>query len=120
MYCVYLTTYKGNKLPPFYIGSTSIKNIENGYFGSVSSKLYKQTWNLEIKQNPHLFKITIISRHTSRADALSKELSFHKKLNVVDSQMYTNRSYACINGFLVEMFQVKIIQCMEKIGLIHL
>ena len=31
MYCVYLTIYTGNKLPPFYIGSTSLKKINKGY-----------------------------------------------------------------------------------------
>lgn len=31
IYCTYLTIYTGNKLPPFYIGSTSIKN--NGSYG---------------------------------------------------------------------------------------
>ncbi len=30
MYCVYLTTYSGDKLPPYYIGSTSIAKISNG------------------------------------------------------------------------------------------
>jgi hypothetical protein len=38
MYCVYLTIYKGNNLPPFYIGSTSIDKIDGGYHGSVMSE----------------------------------------------------------------------------------
>jgi hypothetical protein len=37
-YVVYLTTYSGNKMPPYYVGSTGAKNIENGYVGSVVSK----------------------------------------------------------------------------------
>ena len=31
MYCVYLTIYRGNKLPPFYIGYSSINKIKAGY-----------------------------------------------------------------------------------------
>ena len=60
IYCTYLTVYSGNKLPPFYIGSSSIDIINNGYRGSVSSKEYKQIWKTELKNNSHLFKIMII------------------------------------------------------------
>ena len=38
MYCTYLTIYLGNKLPPFYIGYTKIKNIEKNYNGTVTKK----------------------------------------------------------------------------------
>lgn len=43
-YCVYHTTYIGNKLPPNYIGSTSVEKIKKGYYGSVKSKSYKSIW----------------------------------------------------------------------------
>lgn len=46
-YCVYVTTYLGKKLPPFYIGSTSVDNLKNGYKGSVMSKKYKNIWKGE-------------------------------------------------------------------------
>jgi hypothetical protein len=52
IYCTYLTIYSGNKLPPFYIGSTSVNRISNGYHGSVSSKRYKSIWLEELKTNP--------------------------------------------------------------------
>ena len=40
MYCVYITTYNGYKLPKYYIGSTSTKKIESEkYYGSVSSSI---------------------------------------------------------------------------------
>lgn len=51
IYCTYLTTYFGNKLPMFYIGSTSVSKIKNGYRGSVSSKQYKTVWMKELKEN---------------------------------------------------------------------
>jgi hypothetical protein len=93
-YCVYLTTYHGNKLPMFYIGSTSIDRISKGYRGSVKSKQYKDIFNDELLKNPHLFKTMIISYNESREDALQKELKFQKHLNVVKSSMYMNKSFA--------------------------
>jgi hypothetical protein len=78
----------------FYIGSSSIKKVENGYFGSVSSKKYKNIFLKEKKNNPSLFKIRIISIHKTRKDALIKENSLQKQLNVVSSPMYINQSYA--------------------------
>jgi hypothetical protein len=98
-FCVYLTTYSGNKMPIFYIGSTSIKKIQNGYRGTVLSKRYKEIWNAEIRKNPHLFKTTIIKQTHSRFAALYYEEKYQRKLNVVKSSMYVNLSFACKNGF---------------------
>lgn len=99
MYCTYLTIYSGNKLPPFYIGSTSVSNIDKGYNGSVKSKKYKKIWIDEINNNPELFKTIIISKHKSRKDALKKELFFQRSLNVVKNPMYINQSMAAPNGY---------------------
>jgi len=99
IYCTYITFYRGNKLPPFYIGSTSVEKINNGYHGSVGSKEYKAIWKSELKENPHLFKTKILSTHGDRKDALIKEEKFQKSLNVVRSTMYINKSLATINGF---------------------
>lgn len=76
MYCTYLTVYYGNKLPSFYIGSTSVKNIQKGYRGTVSSLEYKSVWKLELKHNPQLFKTIILSTHYTRKEAFIKELFF--------------------------------------------
>jgi hypothetical protein len=97
-YCVYLTTYLGNKLPPFYIGSTNIKSINEGYHGSVKSKKYKHIWDSELKNNPHLFKTKIIKLCHSRKFALYREKCLQKLLNVVKSEMYINESLASKNG----------------------
>ena len=99
MFCVYLTCYTGNKLPPFYIGSTSLKKLESGYFGSITSTKYKVIFKKEIKNNPQLFKTKVISLHHDRQEALQKENSLQRKLNVVSSSMYFNESFASINGF---------------------
>lgn len=99
-YCVYLTTYFGNKLPLFYIGSTQTDKIKTkNYRGSVTSLRYKNVWEIEIKNNPHLFKTRIISFHDNRKEALEKEYKLQKILNVVKSELYINQSLASKNGF---------------------
>ena len=99
MYCVYLTIYSGNKLPPFYIGSTSIKKINSGYRGSVTSKKYAYTFMKELKHNPHLFKTKIISLCETRKDSLIRENQIQHMLNVVQSPLYINQAFASANGF---------------------
>lgn len=99
MYCVYLTIYSGNLLPPFYIGSTSIEKVRKGYHGSVTSKKYQSLYRKELKTNPHLFKTHIILIFTKRQDALEKENEIQKKLDVVNSSMYFNESYAKNFGY---------------------
>lgn len=99
IYCVYLTTYSGNKLPPFYIGSSSKRRIESGYRGSVLSKKYKEIWKQELTDNPHLFKTRIICTYKSSEESREKELKLQKLLNVVHSDMYINMSFASPKGF---------------------
>ena len=82
----------------FYVGSTSITKIKNGYKGSVSSKEYKQIWKKELKENPHLFKTKIITLHSDRKLATEKENYFHIQMNVVKSSLYINKSNAIPNG----------------------
>lgn len=91
-FCVYITVYRGNKLPPFYIGHTSVKRIEEGYRGSVSSKRYKHIWKSELEKSPELFKTFIITTHSHRKDASNKEVSFQRLLQVVDNSLYINLS----------------------------
>lgn len=97
-YCVYLTTYLGNKFPPFYIGSSSIDKIEKGYRGTVASKKYKKLFCQELKNNPQLFKTQIVATYHSRKMALYREKILQIKLNVVKSTMYINQSIAQLNG----------------------
>ena len=97
-YCVYLTSYSGNKLPQFYIGSSSTAKVERGYKGSVSSKSYKEIWKNELKNNPELFKTKIISYHQDRLSATQKENKLHISLSVVSSPLYINQANAIPNG----------------------
>jgi len=93
-FCVYITFYSGNKMPPFYIGSTSFKILSNGYNGSVCSVKYLAIWKKERKEHPELFKTKIISTHNTRQEAYWKEEKLQKLLKVVSSPMYINCSYA--------------------------
>jgi len=98
-YCVYITTYNGKKLPKHYIGSTSVEKINSGkYFGSVSSKRWKNIFQKELKNNPNLFSIKIYSYHEKRKEAIENELKLQLKNNVVKSDNYINESFAKING----------------------
>lgn len=91
MYCTYLTIYLGNKLPPFYIGYTKIKNIEKNYNGTVTSQEYKNIWNSERKNNPFLFKTKILTKHETISEAKQKETYFQKFFKVDKNPMYVNK-----------------------------
>lgn len=99
-YVTYLVTYSGDKLPKFYIGSTSEERVMSGkYFGSISSKKYKESFLNEKKNNIHLFKIEILSYHNTREEAIKEELRIQIDLDVVKSLDYMNESLAKANGF---------------------
>lgn len=98
-FVVYRTIYSGDRLPKYYIGSTSLEKIKSGYYGSVRSKKYKDIFYSELKLHPNLFSIEILSYHDSRNDALSEELLQQIKHNVVESDEYFNESFASINGY---------------------
>lgn len=91
-YCLYLTSYFGNLLPPYYVGSSSVKKVNAGYRGSVCSKKYKAIWKNELKNNPQLFSTEIISVHESREEAYSVELAYQVEHDVVKSDQYINMS----------------------------
>lgn len=99
MYCTYLTFYCGNKMPPFYIGSSSISQIEKGYHGSVSSRRYESIWLSELKNAPQLFKTRVIKTFNTREAAFEHELYLQRKFDVVKSEFYINQSYATKDGF---------------------
>lgn len=98
MYVVYLTVYGGEKLPPYYIGSTSLKKIENGYKGSVVSKKYKEIFKDELKNHPEFFEVLVLSTHKKRKEAIEVELYLQKQFDVVKSEMFFNEAYASVNG----------------------
>lgn len=98
-FCTYITFYHGSKMPPFYIGSSSIDRVSKGYHGSVTSKTYSAIWKEELRDNPSLFKTRIIRTYPTRKEALVREKTLQEKLSVVRSSMYINLSTASKNGF---------------------
>lgn len=99
IYCVYITTYSGSKMPPLYIGSSSVEKVKNGYYGSVSSKKWKHIWKTELRENPDYFKSMILMCYDTREEALRFELELHKELDVVKNVNFINESFAQVNGF---------------------
>lgn len=99
-FVVYLTTYFGDKLPPFYIGSTTeTKALSGKYFGSIRSKRYREIFESELNSGKDLFCIRIMSYHNTREEALAEELNVQKLNNVVQSERFFNESYASVNGY---------------------
>jgi hypothetical protein len=94
IYCTYLTIYTGNKLPPFYIGSTSVDNISKGYRGSVASNKYQSIWKQELSDHPDLFKTIILTRHETRQEAMEREIVFQEAFTVARNPMYINMAHA--------------------------
>jgi hypothetical protein len=91
IYCTYLTIYKGNKLPPFYIGYSTVSKVTNGYRGSVSSKCYKHLWYQELIDHPELFITHIISTHNTIEQAKAKEGQLQRAVHAHTNPLYANR-----------------------------
>lgn len=107
-YCVYLTVYRGKKLPPFYIGYTQTsKIIVCNYNGSVQSKKYKNIWKYERRHNPHLFKTYIIKTFDSKDAAIQCESLYIRKLNAIHNQLYINTGYFYNNRVYVSSMKGK-------------
>lgn len=92
-YCVYFTIYRGNMMPPFYIGSSSISKVLNGYNGSPSSSKYKKIWKIERKNNHSKFKTTILKKFNTREEAAKFELKIQIMLRVHANPLYINMGY---------------------------
>lgn len=90
-YVTYITFYKGNRLPPFYIGYSTKTKVLNGYHGSVRSFKYRQVWEFELKNNPQLFKTKIISTFSTKKEALNHEEYLHSFFNVAHNELYINK-----------------------------
>lgn len=97
-YCTYITHYTGNKLPKWYIGSSTEERIKNGYNGSVVSVKWKDLYRSEQKENKHLFKTRILSYYDTVQESQAEELRLQKMHNVVKNNNYFNEAYASVNG----------------------
>jgi len=87
------------KLPTFYIGSSSVERVNNGYHGSVSSIRFKKTFRKFLKTNPNDISTHILSYHKTRKDAFKAELELHQKYDVVKHESFVNLSEAKPNGY---------------------
>ena len=96
LYCIYLTIYLGDRLPPFYIGSSTIKKVLKGYHGTVTSAKFKDIWCEEIKNNRHLFKTFIIPSNPilTMVDKLTLEAKWQLEFDVVNSPLFINQRLA--------------------------
>lgn len=107
IFVVYITMYKGHHMPRWYIGSSTLVKVNNGYRGSVSSKKYKDIWKIELKENPQLFTTRVLSTHSTRVEALAEELRLHTMHKVHLNAKYINLSKATVNGYFgVSLFGV--------------
>lgn len=89
-YCVYLTTYSGKKLPPFYIGYSTVQKVENGYHGSVSSKKYKTIYEKELIDNPDFFRTEILETFFTKKEAQIAETKEQIKVKANKNPQYMN------------------------------
>lgn len=96
MFTVYITTYLGDRMPPFYMGSTSFARLAKGYHGSVSSAKWSGIWKEEIKNNPHLFKTQAIPDATAETakEIVAVERDWQKLFDVVNDPDFINEAYA--------------------------
>ncbi len=95
-YIVYLTTYSGDtELPPYYIGSTNMHEIQKGYTGSVSSEKWEALYLSEKKNNSGSFSVELISEEFDvRQDALDRELEEQIKVDAKNNPLYFNMAHA--------------------------
>jgi len=93
-FCVYLIVYSGNKLPPFYIGSTNKNKLRNGYLGSVRSKKYKNILDEEKTLDITQFKSFLISEHTTREEAFISEQLWQVHFDVLKDDRFYNQAIA--------------------------
>lgn len=102
-FVVYLTTYYGNKMPMFYIGySYNVK--ERKYYGTPSSKQYKNIWKEELKNNPQLFKIKILKEFSNNIKQAKKyETYIQSFYNVHKNSLFINMCIQHENYYSIAM-----------------
>jgi len=92
-WCVYVITYSGDKLPPFYVGYVGLDRILNeGYHGSVCSQKYEALWKSELKENPHLFRRKILRSFKTQKEAIRFEGEFLSHFGAGTSRLFVNMS----------------------------
>ena len=90
--CVYLITYKGNKHPPYYIGSVYLDKFYNNYKGSTSSKKWKKIVQNEMVEHPELYKINVIQMCQNRELAFEIENKILLEFDARNNSLFWNMS----------------------------
>uniref|UniRef100_A0AAU8HZ17 HNH endonuclease n=1 Tax=Rhizobium phage IG49 TaxID=3129228 RepID=A0AAU8HZ17_9CAUD len=95
-FCTYIVINSSPKLPPFYVGHTSVeKFLTENYHGSVASIKWKTIWEQELSNNPHLFRRKIRSFHKTKKEAIDEEVRILRHFQAHKSELFVNMS---ING----------------------
>lgn len=104
-WCVYVVTYSGDKLPPFYVGYTRTKRLlKENYHGSIRSKKWKDIWRTELELFPTLFRRKIIRTFSTREEASGFEREFLSHFDAKNNSLFYNLSNGlgdkgCAKGF---------------------
>ena len=118
-YCVYVISYSGSDMPPFYIGHCLLSSLfdhEKPYHGSVSSKEYGEIWHTTVKTNPELFRRKILSCHLTKKEAWLREKELQDHFRVHRSSIFVNMS----SGGSKFFGGIRSKEHAEKVSLAHL
>ncbi|QIG73799.1 HNH endonuclease [Rhizobium phage RHph_N34] len=75
--CVYVITYSGDDMPPFYVGSKYTSAlVEENYHGSVASSEWAEKWHRTVKEHPERFRRKILHTFDTRKEADDFERKF--------------------------------------------
>ena len=100
-YCVYITfTHSSTELPPLYIGKGKTKQIlAKKYFGSVSSKKYKERYKKAVAEGK--VQLFVITEFDTDEEAMAAEMRLHEKYDVATNICFVNQAKCTSTGFSV-------------------
>ena len=94
-WCVYVVVCSVPGIPPFYIGKTRVKTMENQekpYHGSVASELWSKKWHSAVKTSPEKFRRKIVATFETEAEALLHEEELLRHFTAHKSYLFVNMS----------------------------
>ncbi|QIG69679.1 putative homing endonuclease protein [Rhizobium phage RHph_I46] len=91
--CIYVVTYSGDDMPPFYIGSVYTRRlIEENYHGSVTSGYWAERWHKSVKEHPERFRRKVLFTFDTREEADDFEREFLQHLDAKRLSLCVNRN----------------------------
>lgn len=95
-WAVYLIEYSGEDLPRFYVGFVrTIRLIEEGYHGSLTSQRWAELWHSTWQSNPELFKRTVLITTDEMSEASDIETRILDRYDARHNDLFANMT----NGF---------------------